>query len=142
MRALSIVALGCALVACTKSGGANDLAIPNAVLACPPLTSYCDHALAWAPCEPTLADARAHLCSPDGGVSPFGPRATTADCGAYRVLSVNGVDGGEQFYYDAASGALVAVISQSANFGGSSQCDGGPATFTPPACQPPVAFCG
>jgi len=82
---------------------------------CPPLTSYCDHALPWAPCTPTLADARSSFCAPDGGV---------------------------RFYYDGTSGMLVAIVDESANFGGSSQCVGGPATFTSPSCQPLVAFCG
>ncbi len=143
MRRFLVVALACALAACTKSGGASDLAVPNATLACPPLTSYCDHALPSAPCAPTLADARALFCLPDGGARPGGgPPALTADCGGVRLVSVSGVDTAEHFYYDVASGALVAVVGVSANFGGSTACDGGPATFTLQNCQPSVAFCG
>ncbi|HEX8951068.1 MAG TPA: hypothetical protein VF945_04450, partial [Polyangia bacterium] len=91
------------------------------------------------PCAPTLGDARARFCPPDGGVN--GRLPITADCGAFFVLYVSDVDVSEDFYYDAVTGALVAVIEVSANFSGSPACDGGPAMFTPPRCQPSVALC-
>jgi hypothetical protein len=82
------------------------------------------------------------FCVPDGGVRAGGPHAVvTADCGAFRVLYLTNVDAGQDFYYDIASGALVAVVGVAASFGGSTTCNGGPATFTPPSCQPPAGFC-
>lgn len=142
MRSSAIIALACSLAACTRSGTADDMAVNLPPYSCPELSNYCDHALPAAPCAPTLADARATDCVPDGGVRTGIHPVLSADCGALRVLYVSLVDGSEDFYYDTASGALVAVVRQSASFGGSTVCDGGPATFTPPHCQPPVAFCG
>ena len=60
---------------------------------------------------------------------------TQADCGAYRALTVTNVDVSDTYYYDAASGALVAVVTN--GFAGGGLCAGGPANFMEPTCSAP-----
>ena len=102
-------------------------------LSCPPLDDYCSSR----PCVRSLSD----WCAPDGGGSAS--NAQLATCDGYRVVDFNFGDSGTQYYYDAISGALVAVVSEVANSIGVQRCDGGPATFTlPQHCQPETPLCG
>ena len=82
-------------------------------------------------CQPTwaLALADTEYCQT---VVPF---AMQASCGQYNELAVVDADWGYSYYYDKATGKLVAVFI----FGGtggpdSMDCVGGPAGFVPPAC--------
>jgi hypothetical protein len=58
-----------------------------------------------------------------------------ASCGQYDLIESNGVDTGYSYYYDHATGQLVAILGRSANFGGSVKCVGGPPSgFSEPTC--------
>lgn len=58
-----------------------------------------------------------------------------ADCGPYHAITLTFIDSSRTYYYDAASGALVAVITADANKAAVT-CDAGPtAGFTPPVCS-------
>ena len=57
------------------------------------------------------------------------------DCGNYRRLTYRGTDSGASFYYDAASGQLVAIVS--GGFGGEGCAGGPPGVFEIPTCDLP-----
>ncbi len=146
MRALFVLAVA-ALAACEPpDSAAADLAITNPTqVSCTLLASYCDppaNNLATPACLGNFADLDAYFCGADGGAPPFrGPHAiSVADCGAYRDLELGYTDTGTESYYDAASGQLVAVISDLPN-STARACAGGPPTFVFPHCQPPVPLC-
>lgn len=54
-----------------------------------------------------------------------------ADCGEYRVLVDQGVDVTTTSYYDAATGALIAIVSYDAN-PRTTECVAGPPGFVEP----------
>ena len=63
------------------------------------------------------------------------PSPLSVDCGSYHAVTVTSVDTSRTYYYDLASGALVAIILASAPQS-SVTCLGGPAAgFTPPVCS-------
>jgi hypothetical protein len=63
------------------------------------------------------------------------------DCGGYNVDWRAGVDTGLEYFYDPASGALVAVIDPVARLGAGA-CAAGPSTgFSPPQCPRGPNFC-
>ncbi len=67
---------------------------------------------------------------------------SVAACGSYDVAVTMGVDTGQVRYFDASTGGLVAIVDDSANFGGSRRCVAGAgSTFVEPDC-PPSAFTG
>jgi len=56
------------------------------------------------------------------------------ECGAYHIASLTFVDHSRTYYYDAASGTLVAIVSASA-VTQTTTCEAGPAIgFVPPVC--------
>ena len=62
-----------------------------------------------------------------------------ADCGGYHVLAVHAVDASRSYYYDAASGTLVAIVSANGSTG-TTTCIAGPAGgFTLPTCTGSVS---
>ena len=71
--------------------------------------------------------------------SAFCDEATRApalriECGAYQVASLPFVDYSRTYYYDAASGLLVAIVNASA-VTQATTCEAGPAVgFVPPVC--------
>jgi hypothetical protein len=80
-------------------------------------------------CETDFASALA-VC---GGLEE-----TVASCGQYDVVQLHGVDSHYDYYYDHATGQLVAIYSVA--FGGLETCVGGPATGFPlPNCGPLTA---
>lgn len=64
------------------------------------------------------------------------PGAMQARCGQYNALGVADADWGYTYYYDKATGKLVAVFIFGGTGGpGALGCVGGPADFVPPACD-------
>ena len=57
------------------------------------------------------------------------------DCGNYRRLTYRGTDSGASFYYDAASGQLVAIVE--GGFSGEGCAAGPPGVFEIPTCEYP-----
>jgi hypothetical protein len=56
------------------------------------------------------------------------------ECGAYHVASLPFVDHSRTYYYDTASGSLVAIVTANAA-DGTTTCEAGPAGgFVPPVC--------
>ena len=56
------------------------------------------------------------------------------ECGPYHVVSLSFVDDSRTYYYDAASGMLVAIVNASA-VDKTTTCEAGPAAgFVPPVC--------
>jgi hypothetical protein len=83
------------------------------------------------PCAPTWADVLADttLCA---GATPTSP--LRADCGPYHVLTVTRVDTALSYYYDGATGTLVAIVLASSSTG-MTTCPGGPSGgFALPTC--------
>ena len=83
------------------------------------------------PCAQTWAEVVADtaLCA---GATPTSP--LHADCGPYHVLTVTRVDTALTYYYDGATGALVAIVLASSSTG-MTTCSGGPsAGFALPTC--------
>ena len=94
------------------------------------LATYC--AIPSNPCAMTWAEAQndTWFCMFTTGQSPL-----QADCGPYHAITLTFIDSSRTYYYDAASGKLVAVITADANRAAVS-CDAGPTTgFTPPVCS-------
>lgn len=60
--------------------------------------------------------------------------AVDEDCGEYRGLRVNGVDAGVSYYFDVATGKLVAFVSRFYSLE-TTKCLGGPADFVEPNCN-------
>lgn len=58
-----------------------------------------------------------------------------ADCGAYHIRLISHVDSAEWYYYDAATGAVVAIYSDPGTAAGTT-CSAGPAAGVPVACVP------
>jgi hypothetical protein len=66
-------------------------------------------------------------------------RTRLARCGPYDVATTFGVDSGTVAYFDASTGALAAVVDETANFGGSRACAAGPSGgFVEPDCSATV----
>ena len=62
-----------------------------------------------------------------------------ADCGGYHVLAVHAIDASVSYYYDAASGTLVAIVDANGSTG-TTTCIAGPAGgFTLPTCTGSVS---
>jgi hypothetical protein len=61
-------------------------------------------------------------------------RMSPMPCDGFDVLVSSGTDTGTSYYYESASGNLVAVVDYSANTG-SNYCVAGPASFAPPECS-------
>lgn len=62
-----------------------------------------------------------------------------ADCGGYHVLAVHAIDASVSYYYDAASGTLVAIVNANGSTG-TTTCVAGPAEgFTLPTCTGSVS---
>jgi hypothetical protein len=62
-----------------------------------------------------------------------------ADCGGYHVLAVHAIDASVSYYYDAASGTLVAIVNANGSTG-TTTCVAGPAGgFTLPTCTGSVS---
>jgi hypothetical protein len=80
-----------------------------------------------------LADSS--LCA----AGPTLPGNLVSACGGYHVLSIFYLDGGSDFYYDGATGALVAILGVGIN--SEPPCVGGPTVgFAPPSsCTPQTA---
>ena len=79
----------------------------------------------------TLALADTHYCG--GAITEL-----QADCGAYLARIVVNVDVADTYYYDKASGALVAVFGT--GYDGNTTCEGGPPIFPAPTCATPQPF--
>jgi hypothetical protein len=54
-----------------------------------------------------------------------------AGCEGYDVLSINGIDTTQLYYYDAPTQKLVAIVGSSI---AGTRCAGGPASLVPPSC--------
>ena len=83
-------------------------------------------------CVLTWTDAQTNtaFCSNTAPPSPL-----FVDCGPYHAVTVTLADASRTYYYDLASGALVAIVLASAPQS-SVTCVGGPAAgFTPPICS-------
>ena len=150
MRALLVAALAL-LAAC----GGNTTSAPNltttpadlagvdlassdlAPWSCPPLADFCRSGRSAAGCPASAAAAEALYCHGDAGTP--GVLVSTADCGAYVEVAIGYADFGFSYFYDAASGALVAVVEN--GYQGTSDCVGGPATFTLPGCPSLAIYC-
>jgi hypothetical protein len=64
-------------------------------------------------CRPTWADVLAHPICPTTGPSVDTSREERFDCDGYHVSIIGHVDTSETYYYDATSGALVAIYHSS-----------------------------
>jgi hypothetical protein len=127
-RGLELIGLAALLAggagACGKSEPAKVI---DPTLACP---TPIDQACAADGCPLTWDVAQTANATCAGGEIP--PRL--ADCGSYHVALFFFGDGSSTFYYDLASGALVAEVTFSAN-DGSTNCTSGPSSgFLPPDC--------
>ncbi|HMF42521.1 MAG TPA: hypothetical protein VKQ32_17740 [Polyangia bacterium] len=94
------------------------------------LATYC--AIASNPCAMTWTEAQSDtwFCQFTTAGSPL-----EADCGPYHAITLTFVDSSRTYYYDVASGKLVAVITADANRVAVT-CDAGPSSgFTPPVCS-------
>jgi hypothetical protein len=76
------------------------------------------------------ADLSLFCEGPQNGLG--GVPSVNESCGAYRVLLIQGVDMRPRSYYDAVTGKLVAVVTESANFH-TTRCAGLP-DFEEPVC--------
>ena len=72
------------------------------------------------------------FCWDRGSVGPAGAPSVIESCGKYRVLVVQGVDMQSRSYYDAATGKLVAFVTERALQ--TASCIAGPSDFEEPAC--------
>jgi len=96
----------------------------------------CPMSLAF-PCEPTWAETQTdpNLCIPGGAGAG---RSNEYDCGGYHVIHELSIGGGLDIYYDATTGAPVALL-ELAYGTHAPTCVGGPSTgFTlPSGCPDP-----
>ena len=65
-----------------------------------------------------------------------GPSVSVAEnCGGFNAITLGGDDTSTTSFFNAGDGKLVAVVDESANFGGSRRCAASVfPSFTPPAC--------
>ncbi len=80
---------------------------------------------------PTLATARAAACCASSGCSL---KVTSSPCGGYDVAELQGTDTVTSYYYDPATGNLVASVHSGATMLGGDTCNAGPAIFDAPNC--------
>jgi len=80
----------------------------------------------WCPADVTAV--RTMLCVPGHRI------VITTPCGGYQRVTAGAIDTSTDYYFDS-GGHLVAVVGNSANFGGSSSCVAGPSDFSAPACD-------
>ncbi len=118
-----------AAAGCGGSKGGETLSCPmSAASACPMSSDF--------PCDATWAQTQTdpNLCLPGGaGVG----RTNEYDCGGYHVLHEVSIDGGLDIYYDATTGAPVALVWLVYGTHAPS-CVGGPPAFTlPSGCPDP-----
>jgi hypothetical protein len=145
--------LGCALAACSSnaaggstSGAVVDAGVADAAMSDADAAGYVlPDAIAVSPCTTSLAMACAMSgvgpCPPTVGAvvqdacAPGGARWFEERCGTYEVLVASGVDTSNEYYFDASSGALVAVVFR--GISGAQGCVGGPVGYDPPGrCTP------
>jgi hypothetical protein len=94
------------------------------------LATFC--AMPSTPCAMTWDQAQSDqwFCQFTVAGSPL-----RADCGPYHAITLTFIDSSTTYYYDAKSGALVAIINADANTA-TVTCNAGPTTgFTPPICS-------
>lgn len=128
------------MIPAVRTGLAISIAIASLSAACDKsrapfacadsLATYC--AIPSNPCAMTWAEAQVDtwFCMFTTGQSPL-----QADCGPYHAITLTFIDSSRTYYYDAASGKLVAVITADANRA-AVMCNAGPtAGFTPPVCS-------
>ncbi len=135
-----VMAAGCGS---SSSHGAQDLSVPGSfdltIPGCAPLATYCS---STSNCPASVSAAEGGYCAADGGASTQpGVSVSTADCpGSTRVsIAFTMTNNSYDYYYDASSGALVAVIVT--EYQGIPACLGGPTGFTIPVCQPLTTVC-
>ena len=80
---------------------------------------------------PTFASARAASCC---GATGCTLKVTSSPCGGYDVAETQGVDTVTSYYFDHATGNLVATVHFGATMLGGNACNAGPATFDAPNC--------
>jgi hypothetical protein len=112
----------------TEAGGA----VTDASFCQESLGAWCATAQ-WPTCTGDWASA---LRNPPGGQGCSS--WSTAFCGGYHVLSQQGIDSGQYYFYDPQTGQLVAIVST----GNVEVCLGGPADFTfPSVCSQGMSAC-
>ncbi|HEY2747315.1 MAG TPA: hypothetical protein VGL86_21985 [Polyangia bacterium] len=139
-----VVAAGCGGSSSSSHDlGAQDLSVGEpsdfAFGGCAALSTYCT---STSNCPATASAAEGGYCAPDGGVSTQpGISVRSADCPSYERVSIafamtnNSYD----YYFDASSGALVAVVTT--GYQGIPTCLAGPSNFTLPTCSALVTVC-
>jgi hypothetical protein len=140
-----------ALAACMTSstgttpdaGSTSDAAVPTdadaggVTVACTTTAvALCAQAAPNACKYPTFDDARAASCCGAGCV-----KLTSVPCGGYDVAMDQGIDTQTSYYFDHASGKLVAVVMYGATLVGGYTCGGGPASFAVPTCERSLFAC-
>jgi len=111
---------------------ATDLAFSG----CPALSTFCS----TSSCPASANDVDSQYCAPDGGVSNTpGLSVAAADCTGYHKVAVDQTGSSVDYYFDATSGALVAIVE--IGYQGVPSCLGGPAMFQLPVCQPLATLC-
>jgi len=121
-------AVGLLVVMLAAAGGAGCDGSPKTLRCTSTVDAYC----AMYGCVRTWDEAQSDrsFCSEVSASSE--PRR--ADCGPYHVVSVGIPDANGTYYYDGASGMLVAIVVAS-GFTNSTMCDAGPTGgFTVPTC--------
>ncbi|MGH7437471.1 MAG: hypothetical protein ACRENE_17475 [Polyangiaceae bacterium] len=129
---LSVVACGAKVSPQNSptSEAASDDAAADAGPACAQsIDAYCVHPSAHFACDSTFSMALAGMC---GQAHIYSIRG----CYGFDVIERGFTDWTETYYFDSATGVLVAIVDSSANFGGSDQCVAGPPSFVEPQCLP------
>ena len=136
MRALAALSLLGVAAACTSSSGGSssssdasadaDTCVTSGGPGFPCFESLVGYCAKWdaSSCRTTWQGVRADPpCAAANGL-----RILFASCGSLNLMAINGVDTGTSYFFDATSGALVAVVElgDPAGFG----CIAGPSCFT------------
>lgn len=156
LRLAAIAATFAELFACAPASDSSSTSGDAAASAdAAPVDAACPdvglgiYAACWTACSDSLATACAKppgvcvmdwpsdatsFCAVHNAGDPSHSTAVAEACGPYRALLANGVDGGYDFYYSAATGKLVAVVSRDYVFE-TARCLGGPPDFVEPTCD-------
>jgi hypothetical protein len=104
-----------------------------------PSSASCSATTNQLQCSLNVAGLRSYYCAPDGGLANKATLAWLADCGSYVALGLGFADTGEVDYYDAATGALIAVIFH--DYTSKDSCRAGPPMFVAPSCATSRSLC-
>ena len=94
------------------------------------IDQYCAQPNATCPLDWSTAKLSGERCIAQG------PAVSVAEsCSGFNAITLGGDDTSTTSFYNADDGKLVAVVDESANFGGSRRCAASVfPSFTPPAC--------